>query len=82
MTKAGQLEGRVHKRNTLWWLTNDATTDLAKLEWVIEAPQGNEVGVVARHERARTVRERSAGKQPPVVENELLLQQPRNERRT
>jgi hypothetical protein len=45
--------------------------------------------VPATHERAGTSasasswpRQRLAGKQPPVVENELLLQQPRNERRT
>jgi hypothetical protein len=58
VTKAGQLEGRVHKRSTLWWTTNDATTDRAKLEWVVEAPSGGEVAVAARHQRAGTVRER------------------------
>jgi Zinc carboxypeptidase len=58
VVKAGQLDGRVHKRSTLWWLTNDATTDLAKLEWVVEAPTGSELGIVAKHERAGTVRER------------------------
>jgi hypothetical protein len=58
VTKSGQLDGRVHKRTTLWWLTNDATTDLTKLEWVIEAAPGSELGIVARHDRAGTVRER------------------------
>jgi hypothetical protein len=58
LTKAGQLDGRVHKRTTLWWLTNDATNDLAKLEWVIEAPAGGELAIIAKHERAGTVRER------------------------
>jgi hypothetical protein len=57
LTKAGQLEGRVHKRSTIWWATNDATTDRAKLEWVVEAPQGGDLGIVARHQRAGTVRE-------------------------
>jgi hypothetical protein len=58
VTKVGQLDGRVHKRTTLWWATNDATTDRAKLEWVVDAPQGSELGITARHERAGTVRER------------------------
>ena len=58
LTKAGQLEGRVHKRSTLWWTTNDATTDRAKLEWVVEAPKGGMLGITARHQRAGTVRER------------------------
>jgi murein tripeptide amidase MpaA len=60
VTKAGQLEGRVHKRSTLWWTTNDATKDRAKLEWVVEAPNGGELGLVAKHQRAGTVRERVA----------------------
>ena len=55
-TKAGQLTGRVHKRSTLWWGTNDATTDRAKLEWVVESPSGGELGITARHPRAGTVR--------------------------
>jgi murein tripeptide amidase MpaA len=59
LTKVGQLEGRVHRRSTIWWLTNDATTDLAKLEWVVDAPPGSEVGVVAAHDRAGTVRARA-----------------------
>ncbi len=54
--EAGQLQGRVHKRSTLWWGGDDSTTDLAKLEWVIEAPEGGELGIEARHERAGTVR--------------------------
>ena len=58
VTKSGQLDGRVHKRSSLWWGTNDATTDRAKLEWVVEAPQGGELGITARHQRAGTVRER------------------------
>jgi murein tripeptide amidase MpaA len=60
VTKTGQLEGRVHKRSTLWWTTNDATTDRAKLEWVVEARDGGELGIVAKHQRAGTVRERLA----------------------
>ena len=55
--EAGQLTGRVHKRSTLWWGGDDSTGDLAKLEWVIEAPEGGELGIEARHERAGTVRQ-------------------------
>ena len=55
--EAGQLEGRVHKRSVLWWGGDDSTSDLTKLEWVIEAPQGGELGIEARHQRAGTVRE-------------------------
>jgi murein tripeptide amidase MpaA len=53
----GQLEGRVHKRSALWWGTDDATGDRAKAEWVIEAPDGGELGIEARHERAGTIRQ-------------------------
>jgi hypothetical protein len=52
---AGQLQGRVHNRSTLWWGSDDSTGDLAKLEWVIEAPEGGELGIEARHQRAGTV---------------------------
>jgi hypothetical protein len=55
--EAGQLEGRVHKRSVLWWGGDDSTADLTKLEWVIEAPNGGELGIEARHERAGTVRQ-------------------------
>ena len=54
--EAGQLQGRVHKRSTLWWGTDDSTGDLAKLEWVIEAPEGGELVIEARHQRAGTLR--------------------------
>ena len=50
-------QGRVHKRSTLWWGSDDSTGDLAKLEWVIEAPEGGELGIEARHQRAGTVRQ-------------------------
>ena len=55
--EVGQLDGRVHKRSTLWWGGDDSTGDLAKLEWVIEAPEGGELGIEARHQRAGTVRQ-------------------------
>ncbi len=56
-TEAGQLQGRVHKRSVLWWGANDSTSDLTKLEWVIEAPAGGELGIEVRHQRAGTVRQ-------------------------
>jgi hypothetical protein len=57
-TEVGQLQGRVQKRSTTWWGNDESTNDLAKLEWVIEAPTGTEVGLVAKHPRAGTVRRR------------------------
>jgi murein tripeptide amidase MpaA len=57
-TDAGQLLGRVQKRSAIWWGNDESTTDLTKLEWVIEAPAGTDVGIEARHQRAGTVRRR------------------------
>jgi hypothetical protein len=57
-TEVGQLKGRVEKRSTTWWANDESTNDLAKLEWVIEAPARSEVGIEARHSRAGTVRRR------------------------
>jgi hypothetical protein len=56
-TEAGQLSGRVHRRSVFWWGGDDSTADLTKLEWVIEASQGGELGIEARHQRAGTVRQ-------------------------
>ncbi len=52
----GQLDGRVHRRSVLWWATSDATSDRAKVEWVVQAPRGSSVGIEARHQRAGTHR--------------------------
>ncbi len=54
--EAGELEGRVHLRSALWWGTDQGTSDRAKLEWVVEAPEGGTLGLEARHERAGVVR--------------------------
>jgi hypothetical protein len=54
--KAGQLGGRNMKRNTLGWRADDSTTDRAKVEWVIEAPNGGTILIEARHQRAGVVR--------------------------
>jgi hypothetical protein len=55
-TEAGQLTGRVQKRSALWWGNDESTSDLAKLEWVVDAPHGGTLELVARHPRAGTVR--------------------------
>jgi murein tripeptide amidase MpaA len=54
--EAGQLTGRVERRTVLWWNVDHSTSDLAKVEWVVEAAAGSRVGVLARHERAGTAR--------------------------
>ncbi|MEN3340756.1 MAG: hypothetical protein V7644_160 [Actinomycetota bacterium] len=54
--EAGQLAGRHLLRSTYWWGNDWSTGDLAKLEWVVVAPAGGEVRVVARHQRAGTTR--------------------------
>jgi murein tripeptide amidase MpaA len=56
-TEAGQLTGRAEHRSTIGWFHDPSTTDLAKLEWVVEAPAGGTLGIVATHQRAGTVRE-------------------------
>jgi Zinc carboxypeptidase len=55
-TEAGQLTGRVEKRSPLWWGNDESTSDRVKLEWVVEAPAGSELGIEARHQRAGVVR--------------------------
>jgi hypothetical protein len=54
--EVGQLGGRVEDRQVTWWGVDHSTKNRAKVEWVVEAPAGARVGVVARHERAGTVR--------------------------
>jgi murein tripeptide amidase MpaA len=54
--EAGQLGGRNLKRNPLGWRSDDSTNDRVKVEWVIEAPDGGTVEIVARHQRAGVVR--------------------------
>jgi hypothetical protein len=53
----GQLEGRAYKpaaANTWAGSSADETDDRLSVEWVIRAPKGAVIGVVARHERAGT----------------------------
>ena len=53
-----QLEGRastpVVPSSWAGW-SGDVTSDRAKVEWVVKAPQGGEIGLRARHERAGEV---------------------------
>ena len=57
-TEAGQLRGRFDKRSTTWWGNDESTGDLVKVEWVIDARPGTEIGIEARHPRAGAVRRR------------------------
>ena len=54
--EAGQLQGRVEDRQVTWWGVDHSTKNRTKVEWVVEAPPGSRIGVVARHERAGTAR--------------------------
>lgn len=54
--EAGQLGGRVEDRSVTWWGVDHSTKNRALVEWMVEAKAGDRVGVVARHERAGTVR--------------------------
>jgi len=52
----GQLEGRAYKPSSPYGWASDPTSERAKTEWVIRAPAGSVVKLVARHERAGIVR--------------------------
>ncbi len=54
----GQLEGRAYTPSalTVWGNAAD-TSDRTKVEWTIKAPQGGEVKVTVKHERAGVIRE-------------------------
>jgi murein tripeptide amidase MpaA len=52
----GQLEGRAYKPSAVTFWSADPTDDRAKVEWVVHAPQGGTVRLIARHERAGVVR--------------------------
>ena len=49
----GQLDGRAYKEALLG---SEGTNDRLKVEWIVHAPKGGKVKVVARHERAGVVR--------------------------
>lgn len=52
----GQLEGRAYLPAAPLGWTADATDDRLKVEWVVTAPQGGVVRLLARHPRAGVVR--------------------------
>jgi murein tripeptide amidase MpaA len=51
-----QLEGRAYKPAGSFGWGADPTSDRAKFEWTVRAPDGGEVQLLARHERAGVVR--------------------------
>ncbi len=51
-----QLEGRAYKPSAPTRRQGDSTHDRAKVEWVVRAPRGGIVKLLARHERAGVVR--------------------------
>ena len=55
----GQLSGRALKNAMLGGFGGgvDPTTDRAKAEWIVRAPEGTVVSIEARHQRAGVVRE-------------------------
>jgi hypothetical protein len=52
----GQLEGRAYQSAAPLGWTANTTDDRLKVEWVVVAPQGGEVRLLARHPRAGAVR--------------------------
>ena len=55
--EVGQLEGKAYKHTGVsFWPDYNVTDDRMKLEWVVRGAAGTSVGLVARHERAGTVR--------------------------
>lgn len=57
----GQLEGRAHKpASSFGWAggVSDSTSDRAKAEWLVQAPRGTSITIIARHPRAGTLREK------------------------
>ena len=53
----GQLEGKAYKHTGVsFWPDYHVTDDRMKVEWVVRGKAGERVDLVARHERAGTVR--------------------------
>jgi hypothetical protein len=51
----GELEGRAYK-SAFPDETTEGTVDLVKVEWVVKAKRGSKVKLLAKHDRAGTVR--------------------------
>jgi murein tripeptide amidase MpaA len=56
----GQLEGRAYKGPAVNVWVEDPTQDRAKVEWTVKAPKGATLKIVAKHERAGTVKKEVA----------------------
>ena len=55
--EGGQLEGRAYKHTGVsFWPEPNVTDDRVKVEWTVTGRAGDTVDIVARHERAGTVR--------------------------
>jgi murein tripeptide amidase MpaA len=53
----GQLEGKAYKHTGIsFWPDYNVTDDRAKVEWIVRGKPGDRIELVARHERAGTVR--------------------------
>ncbi|MDX6522020.1 MAG: hypothetical protein QOF08_2625, partial [Gaiellales bacterium] len=53
----GQLAGRARSISLLGWSSgNEPSSERARCEWVVEAPAGTRLSVVARHPRAGVCR--------------------------
>lgn len=52
----GQLEGKCYKAPAPYGWTADTSSERAKLEWIVSGTPGQVVKVVARHDRAGTIR--------------------------
>jgi murein tripeptide amidase MpaA len=52
----GELTGRAYKTVMTFDETTESTTDRVKVEWVIKAPKGGTVELLAKHARAGVVR--------------------------
>jgi hypothetical protein len=55
--EVGQLEGKAYKHTGIsFWPDYHVTDDRTKIEWVVRGKPGDRVDLIARHERAGTVR--------------------------
>jgi murein tripeptide amidase MpaA len=53
----GQLEGKAYKHTGIsYWPDYHVTDDRAKIEWIVRGRAGDSIALIARHERAGTVR--------------------------
>ncbi|MEC4854069.1 MAG: M14 family zinc carboxypeptidase, partial [Jaaginema sp. PMC 1079.18] len=51
----GHLEGRAYKASALTWRTGDATSDRAKVEWIVKGEKGSIITIEIRCDRAGVI---------------------------